>query len=507
MALKKYNSAFALAALASVLIVAAGCSSPTGSYDSFHVQDKPLYGKIAKRSMDYEGIDRNPVIVVHGFLGAKLENTKTGKVAWGAFKGIDSIKSLSEEQIRDMSHPMGLGKPLKDLKSDVVAVGLLDKVQVTLLGFPFYLRAYDKLIEILVKFGYVEEGKPLPKGKHFYSLFIFYYDWRRDLVENSARFHKFVLQKKKYLQKKYFQLYGIKDYDVQFDVIAHSMGGLLSRYYLRYGDQDLPKDGSPPVLDWRGSKNIDKLIIVGTPNSGYLDTCLELVYGLQVAPGMPVYQPGMIGTFPSYYQMLPLTSTKSVVYADDPNGPVPDIFDPNIWIKMKWGLADPKQDDILKILLPNVKSKEERRKIALDHLKKCLSRAKQFTKAMRIKAKPPEDVSLFLFLGDSVKTRRKAAVDKKTGQLKTIEFEPGDGKVLSSSARFDEREGGKWAPFLISPIAWDSVIHLRAAHMGITASPDFADNATYLLLVQPTKLQQKKQFRKKKPKKKQAGAK
>jgi hypothetical protein len=29
--------------------------------------------------------------------------------------------------------------------------------------------------------------------------------------------------------------------------------------------------------------------------------------------------------------------------------------------------------------------------------------------------------------------------------------------------------------------------------MGITASPDFADNATYLLLVQPTKKQKEKQ--------------
>jgi hypothetical protein len=493
MLLKKYNGALCAAALGLMIITAVGCSSPTGSYDSFHMQNKPLYGKIAKKSMNYEGIERNPVIVVHGFLGAKLENTKTEKIVWGAFKGIDSIKSLSDDQIRDMSHPMGLGKPLKDLKNDVVAAGLLDKVEVTLLGFAFYLDAYDKLIEILLKSGYVEEGEPLPKGKNFYSLFIFYYDWRRDLVENSERFHKFVLQKKKYLQNKYLQLYGVKDYDVQFDVIAHSMGGLLSRYYLRYGDQNLPEDGSFPVLDWRGAKNIDKLIIVGTPNSGYLDTCLELVNGLQVAPGMPAYQPGMIGTFPSYYQMLPLTSTKSLSYSDNLEGPAPDVFDPKLWIAMKWGLLDPNQDYILKILLPDVKTKEERRKIALDHLKKCLKRAKQFTEALRIHATPPEDVSLFLFLGDSVKTRRKAAIDKKTGKLTTIEYEPGDGKVLSSSARFDEREGSEWSPFLISPIAWDSVMHLRAAHMGITASPDFADNATYLLLVQPTKKQKEKQ--------------
>ncbi len=38
-----------------------------------------------------------------------------------------------------------------------------------------------------------------------------------------------ILKQRKYLQKEYEKLYGIKDYDVQFDIVAHSMGGLLSR--------------------------------------------------------------------------------------------------------------------------------------------------------------------------------------------------------------------------------------------------------------------------------------
>ena len=47
---------------------------------------------------------------------------------------------------------------------------------------------------------------------------------------------------------------------------------------------------------------------------------------------------------------------------------------------------------------------------------------------------------------------------------------------------FDEREGAKtWVPFFYGPIAWNSIIQLRAAHMGITTAPTFKDNILFLL--------------------------
>jgi triacylglycerol esterase/lipase EstA (alpha/beta hydrolase family) len=57
--------------------------------------------------------------------------------------------------------------------------------------------------------------------------------------------------------------FGIKDHDVKFDIVAHSMGGLVARYYLRYGTQDLPPDGSLPELTWAGAQYVDNLIMVG----------------------------------------------------------------------------------------------------------------------------------------------------------------------------------------------------------------------------------------------------
>ncbi|HBC88740.1 MAG TPA: hypothetical protein DCZ94_17500 [Lentisphaeria bacterium] len=485
----------AFSAIILISIILTGCSSTdpsTGSYDSGAVYDHPLYSTIARKSMAYEGVDRNPVIVVHGFLGAILKNEKTGATIWGAFTGADVIKGFSDDQLKGLAVPMEIGKPLKDLKSDVYPDSILKKVDVRILGLHFSMDAYDKMLETLGKAGYVSDDKPLPEGKRYFSLFDFYYDWRRDLPENAGRFHEFIQQKRAYMQEQYKKCYGLENYDVQFDVIGHSMGGLLSRYYLEYGSQDLPENGSLPVLDWRGTRHIDKLIVVATPNAGYLDTFVEMQKGLKISKELPAYPPGVIGTFATYYQMLPLVSTRSLVYKDDPNGKPVDIFDPEVWISMKWGIANPKHDETLKIILPNAKTAEERHAIAIDHLKKCLRRAKQFTDAMKVDTVPPDDVALYLFAGDSVPTRRTVQVDRNTGEFEVSDYEAGDGKVLASSARMDDREGGLWRPFGASPIKWNVIMHIFAAHMGITSSQEFADNVAYYLLEVTTKKQAEK---------------
>jgi hypothetical protein len=492
--MKNMFLSFAIILLASMPGSCSSTDSATGSYDSKSVYNRPLYSNIAKQSMAYEGVERNPVIVIHGFLGAKLKNYSTGENVWGEFNGISILKGYSDEQLRGLAIPMEIGKSLKDLKNDVRPYSILNNVDVRILGMHFNIDAYDRMLEILAKSGYVPEAKPLPEGKHFPSLFVFYYDWRRDLPENAAKLHDFIIQKKAYMQGQYRKNYGLVDYDVQFDILAHSMGGLLSRYYLEYGNQDLPEDGSMPKLDWRGSEHVDKVIIVATPNAGYLDTFVEMQEGLSIAPEAPIYQPGIIGTFATYYQMLPLISTRSVIYKDDPKGPAVDLLDPAVWEKMKWGMLNPKQDASLKILLPNAKTPEERHAVALDHLKKCLQRARQFTDALRVDATPPDDVSLYLFLGDSVPTRRTAEVDRVTGAFAVTEYEAGDGKVLASSARMDEREGREWRPFFSSPIKWQTVMHIFAAHMGIVSSKEFEDNVSYYLMEATTR----KQFERKK---------
>lgn len=466
----------------SMILVLAGCSSSTGSYTSMEESiSNPVDVSVFKKNLNYEGVKRNPIIVVHGFLGANLVNTRTQENVWGSFKTADAF-SVSDERMQDLSHPMGYQKSLNELKDDVIADKLLESVRVKVLGVPFEMPAYKDMIDILVGGGYVPSARQMPKDKHFYSLFEFAYDWRRDLPENAVALGAFIREKRAYMQKEYKIQYGIKDYDVQFDVIGHSMGGLLSRYYLMYGEQDLPEDGSLPKLNWEGSNYIDRLVIVATPNSGYLDTFLEMLRGTEVPP----FPPAVLATLPTYYQMLPAPETNSIVYSDDPDGVAVDVFDPTVWERMHWGLASKDADEALKILLPDTKTKEERKAIAMDHLSKCLKRAKQFIAAMQVEENPPNDVKLNLFLGYGIKTTKCAFINRKNGSIDSLSYDSGDGKILVTSTLCDLNTDRGWSYFLKSPIPWSKVTILRAAHMGITKDPTFADNILFMLMSEET---------------------
>ncbi|MBU1863184.1 MAG: hypothetical protein KKH94_05950 [Candidatus Omnitrophica bacterium] len=477
-----------------LLCIISGCSS-VGSYHSFQLYNKPLVGDVAYQAIHYDGLERNPVIVIPGIFGSRLSDATSGEEVWGSFTGKEALKRLKiikTSQMRLFSLPMAEERPLAELCDTVISTGILNTVNIKLFGISFHVNAYQDMLGALKFGGYYDETFKKNRDKKYYTCFQFGYDWRRDLVENSERLHAFIQEKKAYLQSKYEEMYGVKDYDVQFDIVAHSMGGLIARYYLRYGGQDLPQDGSLPKLTWEGSKHVDKVIMIGTPNMGYLDALIELVNGLVFIRGMPKYESAVLGTFPTFYQMLPLTSSQTVV---DSHGEALDVFDYRLWIDMKWGLADPKQDAVLKILLPDVEDKEKRRSIALDHLRKCLVRAQCFAEALSVKADIPDDVSLHLFLGDAVSTSHIAEVNRKSGKIKIIAYGPGDGKVLASSALMDLRTGSRWVPFVQSPIHWSSVTFLFAAHMGITSDPIFATNVLYLLLSNPPKVQAvKKQF-------------
>ncbi len=464
-----------------LVVLSFGCSTAERSYTSNEHLDDQISGPLQKEAAKYQGPFRNPVIIVHGFLGSNMKDNDTGKNVWGEFSSEDGY-SVSDEKMRALSLPMKKYAPLKTIRDNTVPSGALNVVAVKFLGITFRENAYQNLVNVLKEGGYQPEGQPMAPGKSYCNLFQFSYDWRRDLQESASKLHEFIQTKRQYLQERYKVLYGQKNYNIKFDLIGHSMGGLISRYYLRFGTADLPEPGEKIKVTWTGCKYIDRVIILGTPNAGYLDTLLEMENGMS----MPPFPPAMISTWPSIYQMMPAPSTRSLIYRKNHNKVV-DIYDFKVWLRMKWGLADPKQYDVFKTLLPQEKDPVQRRLIAFDHLKKCLERAKRFKRAMGFPAIPPKGVNLYLVLGNAVRTTRRGEVDEETGEIKVIEYGPGDGKVLASSAMYDERAGAKtWVPFFYSPIAWSNITQLRAAHMGITTAPAFKDNILFLLSAVPS---------------------
>ena len=444
-------------------------------------------GGLYNQAAHHHGPDRHAIIVIHGILGSTLEDSVTGQVAWGAFSG-GYAKPNDPAGARLVALPMVRGSALSELRDDVEATQVLDRIKVRLLGLPIQLKAYFQMMEVLGAGGYRDENLGLSGavdwGDDHFTCFQFPYDFRRDNVEIVKRLHEFILEKEAYIREETQRRYGIVDPEIKFDIVAHSMGGLLARYYLRYGPADLPADGSLPALTWAGSQYVDRAILVAPPNAGALEALINLVEGRKFGPSLPRYGPSVMGSFPALYQLLPRSRHKAVVWADS-GEPVEDLLDPELWSEMGWGLASPAEAKTLGWLLPTIATAADRQAVAIDHQRKSLDRARQFAAALDRPGQTPSGLDLILVAGDAVDTPAVVAVERSTGRLKVVKMGPGDGSVLRSSALMDERIGATWQPILQSPIGWTDTLMLFTNHLGLTKDRIFSDNVLYWLLEDP----------------------
>jgi hypothetical protein len=388
---------------------------------------------------------------------------------------------------------MAEGVPLAELTDAVYAAGVLDRVELRLLGVPLQIRAYVQILAALGVGGYRDEELGLSGavdyGDEHFTCFQFPYDWRRDNVENARRLAEFIAEKRAFVRRETVRRTGVDPGEVKFDVVAHSMGALLLRYYLRYGAADLPADGPLPEPTWAGAREVERAVLIGPPNLGSLDALRALVEGRDFGPTIPRYPAALLGTYPAAYQLLPRGRHGALqeVAEDGAVQRVEDVLDPALWRRHGWGLADPGQDPVLAMLLPQVTDPRARRRVALDHLDKSLRRARRFAAALDRPSRPPPGLEMMLVAGDAKPTERTLRVDAATGRLRVAARAPGDGTVLRSSALGDERTemGRPWTPALSSPVVWDQVIFLFTDHLGLTRDPVFTDNVLYWLLEDP----------------------
>lgn len=444
----------------------------------------PDLGGLYNRAAEFDDATRNPVIVIPGVLGSRLVDRESGRVVWGAFAG-EYADPETPEGARLVALPLAEGRPLSELHDSVSPDGVLDSVRIRLFGVPLESQAYVQILRTLGVGGYRDEmlgrsGSVVYRPGHF-TCFQFPYDWRRDNAENARRLGEFIREKRAYVQAELLRRYGVRRDDVKFDVIAHSMGGLLLRYYLEYGEQPLPEDGSAPRVTWAGAEHVARAVFVATPNAGSVEALANLVDGVRFSWVLPRYDRAVIGTFPSLYQLLPRARHRAVL---DSRGESLDPLDATTWERFGWGLASPDADASLQALLPDIADPAARRRIALDHLRKSLAHASQFQAALDVPATPPPGLTLHLFAGDAEPTPAVLTADD-AGALRVTATSPGDGTVLRTSAIMDERQNGEWRPGVVTPIAWTDVTFLFADHLALTRDPAFTDNILYRLLESP----------------------
>lgn len=465
-----------VAALVFLITASVGCGVSSNTAD---------LGRIYNRSAQSSDIDRNPVIVIPGILGSKLRDGPGGQLVWGAFGG-EFANPQNADGARLISIPMSMGTSPAGLVDGVQPDGVLDSLKVTIAGLPITLDAYRNILSSLGVGGYRDESLGesgnVDYGDEHFTCFQFDYDWRRDNVENAKRLHRFILEKKAYIRREFLKRHGVDREDLKFDIVAHSMGGLITRYYLRYGDKDLDDGDIPQPITWAGAEHVERAILVGTPNGGAVAAFRQMVDGVKFAPILPKYEPAILGTMPSMYQLLPRGRHGLVVGAD--GDPIANLTSPNLWREMDWGLAAKDQEGVIEQLLPLIADKAERRKVALDHQSKLLRRAEKFHRALDITAAPPKGLQLYLLAGDAELTASKAMAHKD-GSVSITQTAPGDGSVTRASALMDERLDGVWSTTLRTPINWAGVQFIFADHLGLTKNAAFTDNLLYLLLEAP----------------------
>ncbi len=449
---------------------------------------RPEIGALYNRSAQSGHDLRNPVILIPGILGSQLKDEATGTVVWGAFDA-KSANPRSAPGRRLIALPMTGDRtvPLENLRDGVKATEVLSRVQVKLLGIPVELRAYSNILRTLGAGGYRDPAityfDAVDYGDDHFTCFQFAYDWRRDLAENAALLAQFIEEKKLYVERELKERYDV-DRDVQFDLVAHSMGGLLARYFLRYGDEPLPEGGEQPTVTWKGAEVVDKAILVGAPNHGSVKALEQLAFGWKPAAFIARYPAAMLGTMPGPFQLLPRTRHQTVVDSGSRTETAADLYDVELWKQQEWGLADPQQAEVLAHLLPEIDDPAERRQVALAHLERLLERAKEVNAALDQPAERPPGLELYLVAGDAQPTDSVLAIDSR-GRLKSAETAAGDGTVTRASALADERIGGEWQPHLQSPVDWSHVTFIFSNHLGLTRSPMFVDNLLFTLLESP----------------------
>ena len=445
--------------------------------------DRADIASIYRHAVRQDLTTRNPVIVIPGVMGSRLVAPLAARQVWGDFRK-DPVKPVTPEQSQAIGLPMKMGVPLDQLHSASQTAGSLAEVKGKFAGIPIRKQMYGNVLGAMGVPGYADAAIGRSADMPHYgdggpaTAFEFDYDWRRSLDESAIRLHRFIRQTKRFLKAQ-----RSSDRRIRFDVVAHSMGGLLLRYYLQYGSQLLPYDELPRPT-WEGAQFIERAIIVGTPNAGSLFALGRLVAGLGSNPIHPAYPPTLLGTMPALYQLMPRTRHRPVRIAGEEG--MPDLFDLDLWIRMGWGLAAQHREREIAMLMPQATTAAEHRDIALEHLGKCLKAARAFHRALDyFPPGRPGHLRMHLIAGDTVLTPERAVAAPGRRKIRYERKGPGDGTVLRTSALLDERVGAEWAPRVRSPIKWDSVMFVPGDHISITHHPVTTNNVLYLLLEQP----------------------
>jgi pimeloyl-ACP methyl ester carboxylesterase len=427
--------------------------------------------------------EQPPLIVIPGIMGSKLRDKATGQVVWPG-----SLVNLLTNKFDALALAIDT-QTLHGSPGNLEAFDVTD----TAAGIDFY----ERIVQTLVRHGDFIRTAAGTRVTDAYErhLYVFPYDWRLDNVETAGKLAALIEQIR-------------ADYgrpDLKVDIVAHSMGGIVSRYFMRYGTADaLDRDDVVPTM--AGADRINRLILLGTPSLGSASTIRALIEGEKV---VRTIAPETLATLPSIYQLLPNSARKPLLGIDgrplrvsfeDGASAERDVFDIGTWRELQWAVFDPAI--IARVRQDTTAAGGEgaaRVEVLQRYFARYLQRAGRLQKALSA-PQPESHVKLIVFGADCTLTPARVLVENEGGrwlprylasEIKNPQsgrpydmllVEPGDGRVgkpsllgrqsLDPTVNSTTRGG--------FPIAYS--FFLCEAHDQIPGNINFQDNLLNALL-------------------------
>ena len=440
-----------------------------GSY-YFTGSSDPDLQRLYMQSMAVE--DQPPVVFIHGILGSKLKDRMTGKELW-----FGSVWKLLFDEHEELA--LGIDPDTLMPKPDrLTAFAIADNTA----GKDFYgniLRTLEG------PGGYVKAtpGQEILPGTRYY--YAFHYDWRLDNAVNAAYLADFIDQVRR----------DFGNPELKVDIVAHSMGGLIARYYIRYGRADVLDNNDFPV-NMYGASRVRRIILLGTPSLGSVEILNAFIDGIKL--GFRRINTETLVTMPSLYQLLPHPINNWIVTGA--GAPLDrDIFDVNLWRRFRWSVFDEGTRARILSRYDSAAQGEAYLETLEAYFGKTLERARRFVWSLTVPL-PEGHPGLIVFGGDCTPTPARILVEEVDGisevrmyphqvtrpapgvDYEALLLEPGDTSVTKASllGRNTLDPGVPRHEYSFFPL--HHVFLLCEEHNSLTGNVSFQNNLLHSLL-------------------------
>jgi pimeloyl-ACP methyl ester carboxylesterase len=380
------------------------------------------------------------VIVIPGILGTELINSKTGETVWPS-------------AFRTSQEGLPISPDLAANRDDLVPGKILETMRLARVLPEIYV--YRDLLEALRRYAGYRDGdwdNPALDGYQD-TFYVFPYDWRQDNVANARELVRRLERLKSKLNRP----------ELKFNVVAHSMGGLIARYAAMYGNADLPEGDGPIQPTWNGAAHISKIVMIGVPNEGSADAFATIVEGYSITEGLRRRIPLLnkltvedVVRTPSVFQLMP--HQQAVKFLDENLRALEiDLYDVGVWKRYGWSAIYSQEFRRRYVQAGGTNGNNGNLEELDSYLAATLKRARRFHQALDAVENSSSPVVLLAIGGDCEETLNSPVVlrDQKHNRWLTLirpreyrtstglkiskkdataaMYTPGDGRVTRSS--------------------------------------------------------------------------